>query len=76
MSNGANELLLFIREVYNNRLAKGISQTQAVIFNKNEVCESFHISSGEIDNLLQELNDYGYIEKWIIPTFELKVDYL
>lgn len=72
MSYNANELLTFIRNEYDNRLKSGISEEQAVIFDKNDINTKFN--SNNISDLLDELNEYGYIELWITGNFILKVD--
>lgn len=70
MSNEAHELLSFIQDEYDNRLKSGIPDNQAIVFEKSSIPTKFD----NISDLLEELSDYGYIQKWITGDFIFKVE--
>lgn len=73
MSNLAKKLLEDIQKEYQNRLDEGKSP-QCVAFSKEIFITKYNYSEKTLDKLLDELNDYGHIEKWITDDFELIID--
>ena len=73
MSKLAQNLLNDIRKEYQNRLNNGESKSQ-VVFSQNIFIEKYNYSKNVLEKLLDELNNYGYIEKWITGDFEFIVD--
>ena len=74
MSDQANKLLDEINAEYKSRLANGEPKEKANVFANQLFTQKYHYDINTLDNLLNELYNYGYIEKWIISAFVLKVD--
>lgn len=74
MSNQAIELLKLINTIYQNRLANGEPKGKANVFANQLFTQNYHYDTNTLNNLLNELSDYGYIKKWIISAFVLQVD--
>ena len=74
MTDLANKLLEDIRTEYQNRLDSGKTKEQSVAFDNQLFIEKYHYDANTLTLALDELNDYGYIVKWIAPGFEFVVD--
>lgn len=74
MSNQAIELLKLINTIYQNRLANGESKEKANVFANQLFLQKYHYDANILATLLDELSNCGYIERWIISAFVLKVD--
>ena len=70
----ANKLLEDIRTEYQNRLDSGKTKEQSVAFDNQLFIEKYHYDANTLTLALDELNDYGYIVKWIVSGFEFVVD--
>ena len=73
MSNLARILYKNIKTEYQNRLDEGKSK-QCIAFSKSIFITKYNYPELLLRDLLNELNDYGYIKKWITGDFELIID--
>lgn len=69
MSNNVWSLLDIIKNEYQDRLNNGIPETQATIFSPSDITSKHNLNPEITDELLDELNENGYIEKWITGMF-------
>lgn len=74
MSALATDLLNIIRNEFDSRIDEGKTPEQAVIFSKNIFISKYKYDPNTLDELLSELHEYGYIQKWITGDFVLKID--
>lgn len=74
MSDLATELLNNIRNEFDNRINEGKKPEQSVVFSKNIFISKYKYDPNSLDELLSELHEYGYIQKWITGDFALKID--
>lgn len=74
MSDLATDLLNNIRNEFDNRINEGKTPEQAVAFSKNIFITKYKYDPNTLDELLSELHEYGYIQKWITGDFALKID--
>lgn len=74
MSEKAQKLLSQTKEEYQNRLNEGVEKGSAIVFNNIFFIKKYKYNSNELKILLDELEQNGYIEKWILGAFELIVD--
>jgi len=67
--------LVFVKmyEEYQERLKQGMNKGCNAFF-KDVFFAKFNYSDDEIEEILDELNYYGYIEKWINGCFAIKID--
>lgn len=72
MSELAEKLLDDIRTEHNIQSNK--SNGNSIIFSQNTFTDKYHYSKELLNDLLSELKDYGYIEKWITGNFRLLED--
>lgn len=72
MSELAEKLLDDIRTEHNIQSNK--SNGNSIIFSQNTFIDKYHYSKELLNDLLSELKDYGYIEKWITGNFRLLED--
>lgn len=69
----SSDLLKDIYKEYQERLNSGAAKT-CNSFNISTFIEKYGYSQSTINNLLDELESYGYINRWIIDAFELIVE--
>lgn len=74
MSNESNKLLTILQDEYNNRISAGINDTKAKLFCYDDLAQKYNYDTNSLKKLFKELSEYGYLEKWVIGTFKLKVD--
>lgn len=73
MSDLSQILYRDIKTEYQNRLDEGKTK-QCIAFSKSIFITKYNYPEPLLRDLLNELNDYGYIKKWITGGFELIID--
>jgi len=73
MSDKSKLVFIKIYEEYQDRLKRGMNKG-CNAFNKDKFFKKFNYSNDEIENILDELKNYGLIEKWISGDFAIKIE--
>lgn len=73
MSDKSKLVYVELYKEYQDRLKQGMNEG-CNTFSKDSFFSKFNYSDGEIEEILDELKYYGYIEKWINDYFALKID--